>query len=240
MIRAHSSALPWHRPAFAVAALAGPLIALSPYLTSASLGSHSGHPGPGSSATSTPGPAAVIRAAAKKPALSIGISDGRQTARPGMLLSYTIQIHNIGRIGVPRLNVEQMVPPGLKLISVSRHGVRRAGQVSWQLNLPPGQAATFRIVARVGKTPKQTLRLATVACASAGAHGRPIVCATDSDQLPAGAIAAAHVGQASPGRGHLRPVSIVLAAVVVVVAAAGAWWVAIRRRRASHLPTAPQ
>lgn len=240
MIRAHSSGLPWRRPAFAVTALAGPLIALSPHLTSESLGIHSGHPGPRPSATSTPAPAAVIRAAAKKPALSIAISDGRQTARPGMLLTYAVQIHNIGRIGVPRLNVEQMIPPGLKLISVSRHGVRGAQQVRWQVNLPPGQAGTFRVVARVGKTPRQILRLATVACASAGAHGRPIVCATDSDQLPAGAIAAAHVGQASPGRGHLRSVSALLAAVVVVVAATGAWWVAIRRRRAPHGPTAPQ
>jgi uncharacterized repeat protein (TIGR01451 family) len=240
MIMTHSSGLPWRRPAFAVAALAGPLIALSPHLTSGSLGSHSGHPSPRPSATSTPAPAAVIRAAAKKPALSIGISDGRQTARPGMLLTYAVQIHNIGRIGVPRLNVEQMIPPGLKLISVSRHGVRSAGQVRWQVNLPPGHADTFRLVARVGKTPRQILRLATVACASAGAHGRPIVCATDSDQLPAGAVAAARVSQTSPGRGHLQSASIILAAVVVVVAAAGAWWLAIRRRLASRTPTAPQ
>ena len=57
-----------------------------------------------------------------------------------MLLTYAVRIHNIGRIGVPRLNVEQMIPPGLKLISVSRHGVRGAGQVRWQVNLPPGHA----------------------------------------------------------------------------------------------------
>jgi uncharacterized repeat protein (TIGR01451 family) len=240
MIWTHSSGLPWRRPAFAVAALAGPLIALSPYLTSASLGSHSGHPSPKPSASSTPGPAAVIRAAAKKPALSIGVSDGRQTARPGVLLTYTVQIHNIGRIGVPRLNVEQMIPPGLKLISVSRHGARGAGHVSWQVNLPPGHADTFRVVARVGKTPRQLLRLAAVACASASAHGRPIVCATDSDQLPAGAVAAAHVSQASPGRGHLQPASVILAAVVVVLAAGGAWWLAIRRRRASRTRAASQ
>jgi hypothetical protein len=41
----------------------------------------------------------------------------------------------------------------------------------------------------VSTTPKELLRLASVACASASTNGPPIVCATDSDQLPAGAAA---------------------------------------------------
>ena len=46
-------------------------------------------------------------------------------------------------------------------------------------------------------TPDHLLRLATVACASAMRDGRPIVCATHSDRLPAGAAAEAEAARAA-------------------------------------------
>jgi uncharacterized repeat protein (TIGR01451 family) len=224
MTKTHRPGARRRRAAFAAAALAGPLIALSPQLSP-----FLPHSGPSPSAS-----AARAAAAAKGPELRIGVSDGRQSARPGILLTYTVKIHNIGTVSVPRLHLEQSLPPGLTLISVTGHGTRGAGQVRWQLPLPPGHADVFRVVAKVGKTPGKLLRLATVACASANGNGKPIVCATDSDELPAGAAAAAaavtHARQAGPGPGpgYLRPVSAILAFGIVAVA--GGWWLAIRRR----------
>lgn len=170
-------------------------------------------------------------AAAKGPALSIGVSGGRPTVRPGVMLTYTVKIRNIGTVDAPRLHVDQTLPPGLQLISATSHGVRSAGEVRWLVSLRPGHTETFRTVARVGKTPPQLLRLATVACASAGSSGRPIVCATDSDQLPAGVTAAARASRAGsgPGSGHGYLLAILILAFAVAVAVAG-WRLAVRRR----------
>jgi uncharacterized repeat protein (TIGR01451 family) len=174
------------------------------------------------------GPAA---AAAKGPALSIGVSGGRQTVRPGVMLTYTVKIRNIGTVDAPRLHVDQTLPPGLQFISATGNGARGAGAVRWLVSLRPGHAETFRTVARVGKTPPELLRLATVACASTSSSGRPIVCATDSDQLPAGVAAAARASHAgsgsSPGHGYLQLVILILAFSIVV--AVGGWRLAVRR-----------
>lgn len=172
-------------------------------------------------------PAAV---AAKGPALSIGVTGGRPTVRPGVMLTYTVKIRNIGTVDAPRLHVDQTLPPGLQLISATSHGARRAGEVKWLVSLPPGHAETFRVVARVGKTPPQLLRLATVACASVGSSGRPVVCATDSDELPAGVTAAARASRAGPGPGsgpgYLLAILILAFAIAVAV---GGWQLAVRR-----------
>ena len=49
----------------------------------------------------------------------------------------------------------------------------------------------------MGDTPEDLLRLATVACASIEGGDKPIVCATHSDQLPAGAAAEAAAHEAA-------------------------------------------
>ncbi len=177
-----------------------------------------------------------ISAVANGPALSIDVDDGRQTAKPGDLLNYTVKIHNIGSTNAHGLDIVQTLPTGMKLISATRHGAAHAGQVMWKVNLPAGQADTFGSVGKVGQTPSQLLRLATIACASTGGSVRPIVCAAHSDELPAGAMAAAHArgtaGQAAAdhGLGYLLPVG---AALLLAVAAIVGWLLIRGRARAT-------
>jgi uncharacterized repeat protein (TIGR01451 family) len=250
---------------FAVAALAAPLIALYSPLSMLPAAAATAHPKPlaiatahpkpsatatahpGTSATASPGPGPSATVSAKPPAvagtsphrlqLSIGVTDSRQRVQTGDLLTYAVKVDNIGKRNAPRLSIVQTLPAGLKLISASRHPAVHAGQLTWRLSLAAGHTSKFRVVGKVGKTPQQLLRLATIACATTGSSPRPIVCAAHSDELPAGAVAAAQASQAvaatksaGPAAGFLRPAG----AALVLVTAAGGGYLLFRRRQAGR------
>jgi uncharacterized repeat protein (TIGR01451 family) len=245
---------------FAVAALGAPLIALySPLsmLPAAAATAHpkplaiaspnpsataTAHPKPSGTATPGPGPSATVSAkppavagtAAHKVQLSIAVTDSRQRVQAGDLVTYAVKVDNIGKRNARRLSIVQTLPAGLKLISASRHPAVHAGQLTWRLSLAAGHTSKFRVVGRVGQTPQQLLRLATIACATTGASARPIVCAAHSDELPAGAVAVAQASQAAAAAksgggadGFLRPAG----AALVLVVAAGGGFLLFRRRR---------
>jgi uncharacterized repeat protein (TIGR01451 family) len=151
------------------------------------------------------------------PGLSIDVNDGRTAVKPGDLLRYVVEVHNIGTTTARHLLLTQTLPPGMRLISASRHGAARAGRVSWWVSLPVGHSGTFRVVGRAGRTPAHLLRLATVACAAADGSIKPVVCAAHSDRLPAGALAAAlKPGTAAAGNQTTRRyVTVVVAALVL-------------------------
>jgi hypothetical protein len=80
----------------------------------------------------------------------------------------------------------------------------------------------------VGKTPKSLLRLATVACALTSETGAPVVCASDSDLLPAGAAAE----QATAAPANSATTWWFIGGLGILIAAlAGAALIVIRRRR---------
>ncbi|HUK67817.1 MAG TPA: DUF11 domain-containing protein [Streptosporangiaceae bacterium] len=166
------------------------------------------------------------------PGLSIGVDDGRQFAKPGDLLTYTVKIQNIGSTNARGLDVVQTLPAGMTLISASKHGAAQAGQVRWQLNLPAGHADTFGVIGKVGHTPSQLLRLATIACASTGTGVKPLVCAAHSDELPAGAAAAADARDAAGAAADSRGIGFLLPTGVTLLLAAAAitGWLFLRRR----------
>jgi uncharacterized repeat protein (TIGR01451 family) len=191
---------------------------------------------PSASAKPTVAPSASARATTPAgPTLSIGVSDGTNTAKPGDLLSYTVNIRNLGTASAPPLVVALTLPPAFKLLSASGGGAKAAGQVKWQVSLPAGHSGAFRVVGRVGPTPRQLLRLDAVACATEGKGAKPIVCAAASNELPAGAAAAAAAAAharlaAAPSADHLiRYVLISAAALVLVFVVAGLALVTRRR-----------
>jgi uncharacterized repeat protein (TIGR01451 family) len=178
-------------------------------------------------AIATPAPPAA--ADAKQPLLSIAVDNGRTAVAAGDRLTYTVKIQNIGATGARRLEVSQSMPPGLTFVSADRGGVARAGRVIWRIDLRAGQESALTTVARVGKTPRELLRLATVACATAKGDRKPRVCATHSDVLPAG-TGPARAGQPESHRGY----GLAVAALVVV----GLAGILVARRRIRHR-TAP-
>jgi len=185
-----------------------------------------GHPGRTVAAPQAP--------AASGPQLSIAVTDGRTSVQEGDQLTYTVQLHNIGQHDLRRILLVQTLPAGLRLISATRRPDTRPGSLTWRISLPAGHTDTFRVTGRVGRTPGQLLRLATVVCASAGPSTRPIVCGAHSDELPAGAVAAAQEGRAAASaasertrREVLRPAAAGLVLLLIISVS----WLLIRRRR---------
>jgi uncharacterized repeat protein (TIGR01451 family) len=206
------------------------LVAASPFAPQAAAAVLS--PPVAASAKPTATASASVRATTPAgPALSIGISDGTSTAKPGDVLSYKVNIRNIGSASAPPLEVALTLPPAFKLLSASGDAAQAAGLVKWRVSLPAGHSGDFRVVGRVGPTPRQLLRLDAIACATAAKGAKPIVCAAASNELPAGAAAAAHARLAAvPAADHLiRYVLITAAAVVLVGVVAGLALITRRR-----------
>jgi uncharacterized repeat protein (TIGR01451 family) len=186
-------------------------------------------------------PSATARASASRPApkakasppavpgLSISVTDGKTAVEPGDQLTYLVSVKDIGTLSAPHLKITETLPAGLELLSASGHGVAAKGQVAWLTSIPADGAETFRVVARVTRTPAQLLRLAAVACAADQGSTRPIVCAAHLDQLPA--VAASPAPKASGPLGRALPVYIGIALAVLAV---GALIMIVGRRAGGH------
>lgn len=187
------------------------------------------------SASLVVGAAATAQAAKQKsaPQLSIAIANAETSVSVGDPLSYTITVKNLGSTAVRGLRVTQTMPPGLEFKSADAKGVAGKAQVRWKVDLKASGTSRLHSAMKVSKTPKQVLRLASVACGIAAGGKAPIVCATNSARLPAGAAAeAAAAVQAGAGAPSSGPRSWIGGLIGVAVVAAGAGVFLVRRRRA--------
>ena len=180
-------------------------------------------------------PTAVARLP-RVPGLRISIGDGRTTVQAGDRLTYTVLVQNSGARRSPPLKITQTLPPGLRFVSASRHGVAKAGSVTWHADhLPAGAKDTFSLQAQVTRSAARQSRLAAVACAALAGSRTPIVCAAHLDRLP-GAPAAASGRRATTAASTLPSYAIgvlaVLAAAVLVILSGLRVRVRVRRRRA--------
>ena len=169
------------------------------------------------------------------PQLSIAVDNGKTSTTTGDQLDYVITLQNLGSTDVDGLLVDQSLPTGLQFGTADSGGAADAKGVNWTVDLKATQTATFHTTMTVGATPAELLRLATVACASTSAAGPPIVCASHSDQLPAGAAADANQAAMS------QPVEptpdsnlwwYIIGAAGVLIAAIAATLMLVTRRRA--------
>jgi uncharacterized repeat protein (TIGR01451 family) len=187
-------------------------------------------PGATVTATATPGATATAHARGRAqtsavPVLTISVSDGRTAANPGDQLTYMVSIRDGGTVSAQHLTITQTLSAGLAFLSASPHGTAADGHVTWPAAIPAGGTKTFRVVARVTRTPARLLRLAAVACASAEGSSRPIVCAAHLDRLPAATAA-----PASRAAGTSGAVPLAYAAAALAVLAAAVLAVIARRR----------
>jgi uncharacterized repeat protein (TIGR01451 family) len=178
-------------------------------------------------------PTATVRLP-RVPGLRISIGDGRTMAQVGDRLTYTVLVQNSGAHRAPPLKITQTMPPGLRFVAASSHGVVKAGSVTWHADLPAGGKDTFSLQARVTRSAARQSRLAAVACAALAGSRTPIVCAAHLDRLPGAPAAASGRRAATPAArtlpGHAAGILAVLAAAVLVVVAI--LRVRVRRRRA--------
>ena len=162
--------------------------------------------------------------------LSISIDDGRGSADVGVELTYAITVQNLGTAEVTALQVTQTIPPGLRFDSADGDGVPEEGAVRWVVDLAAEGEAVLHSTMTVTEPSDDVLRLATVACATTGPTEPPIVCATDSDQLPAGA-SAAEAADTDEGDGDSSSAGAVLVIVGGIVLVLAALVLVLRRRR---------
>ena len=192
---------------------------------------------PAVAAAAAPPIASVARASAAEPAqLSITIDDGRPSATAGDTLGYTITVTNLGTAPVAALRISQTIPVGLGFVSADPTASTSADQVVWAVDLAPSASTELHTTMTVSATPDEVLRSATVACASESATAAPIVCASDSDQLPAGAAAEAsaatdQVASRTPSSsGAASWVAVVGVALAVLLIGGCVAWLLLRRR----------
>ena len=179
------------------------------------------------------GPAGTAEAAPLQ--LSIAIDDGRTTADPAQKLDYVVTVSNLGTAKTKDLVVTVSVPQSAELVS-SDGATRKGNTVSWKVDVAPGKTVTKKTrVAVATKPPADLLRFAVIACAAASAKAPPVVCAADSDQLPAGAAAEKTRSQLETPAAASRPAWLVPSAVgaggLVVVGLAGLLIRSVVRRR---------
>jgi uncharacterized repeat protein (TIGR01451 family) len=182
-------------------------------------------------ATATPGataPRATATAQATGPdqatraqssavlALTISVTDGRTAANPGDQLTYLVSVRDAGTVSAPHLKITQTLSTGLDFLSASPDGMAAGGQVTWSAGIPAGGTITFRVVARVTRTPARLLRLAAVACASAAGGSTPIVCAAHLDRLPAATAAMAASASRAAGTSDVVPLGYAAAALAAL------------------------
>lgn len=177
------------------------------------------------------------------PQLSIAVDSAATSAAVGDTLSYVITVNNLGDTRVRGLRVSQTMPEGLDFGSADQSGKAGRGSVQWTVDLAANGEATLRTTMEVATTPKEVLRLATVACAAVDADEPPLVCATHSALLPAGAAAesrsAATDDEAQAGALPLSTIAFAGLGGLLLVAALGAvalWWRATRATRQEGRP----
>ena len=151
--------------------------------------------------TGLAGPAAAAEPtppAAAGPQLSIALDDARTSAAEGDDLGYTITVTNLGTEPIEGLRVSQRLPAGTTFVSADQDGTQDGDAVVWTQDLAASGVFTAQLSATVGAPVAGDLRLASVVCAAVAADQPPLVCASDSDQLPAGAeVEAAQAAAAS-------------------------------------------
>lgn len=164
------------------------------------------------------------------PQLSIAVDNGLDRAAAGDELSYVITLTNVGTKDVSDLLVTQSLPAGTSLVSADAKGDEKSGLVQWKVDLKATKKATLKTSIKLADTPAEVLRLASVACAKVSAKAAPVVCASDSDILPAGE-AAAEAQAALTTNDRAVPRTVWFTAGGAVLAAGLATLLVLRSRR---------
>ncbi|MET0695502.1 MAG: hypothetical protein ABWY56_16325 [Propionibacteriaceae bacterium] len=146
----------------------------------------------------TPSGAGAMPVTSPPPPLSITVDNGHDASAAGDQRRYTVTVTNDGGSDLKDLVITQSVPAGLTFVSTDGHGAHARQAVTWALDLDAGERTSIHTALTVASTPDTMLRVATVVCAQLTTAGEPIVCASDSDLLPAGALAEVAAAQVDP------------------------------------------
>jgi uncharacterized repeat protein (TIGR01451 family) len=149
------------------------------------------------------------------PQLSISLTNNTNAVDVGDPLAYSLVVSNVGTDDAPGLRVTQTVPEGARFVSADAEGTVAGPSVGWTVDVPAGSSATLSSAMTVDELPATSQRIASVGCALTAVDTTPLVCASDSDELPAAAVAPHPSGGTSPVM--LAAYAALLASIVLIV-----------------------
>ncbi|WP_375432366.1 LPXTG cell wall anchor domain-containing protein [uncultured Friedmanniella sp.] len=190
---------------------------------------------PSAGAAPSPAPSTGV------PQVQIALDDGQPSARVGQTLRYAVTVTNVGASPVKDMLITQTVPTGTTVSSARSKGPKptvvkaKAGpsQLQWKVTVDPGATVTRHSALTLAGADASLLRLASVACLQTGAKASPVVCASDSDLLPAGAEAQSRGDVVLPDPSTAGTSAWWYAGGAGLLALVGAGWLWRRRRHPS-------
>jgi hypothetical protein len=181
-------------------------------------------------------PAPAVRAASGDTPLDMAVTSS--TTSPPV---YTIEVRNRSD-QIVDTTVRQELPAGFQAVEIGGDGRVESPtglpgtEVSWQLQLAGGDAATLRTT--LAAPADSAVRITTPVCAYVGSGERPYACATTTWDGVRAAAAARAEGQQARAGGDVpwwQSPAVVVGGLAVLALLAGAlaglWWARIRRRR---------
>jgi hypothetical protein len=180
---------------------------------------------------------AAAPAASAAPQMSVTITDHVKTVKPGMSLTYTTTVQNMGPDPVDT-KVVLTVPSYVK-IEGARDGSVEKNAGTWTVTVEPHKTSRLQLTAKVGTIPESEVRVTTVASVYVdGVKPSPLIRTADANLIrgvadtPTPKPGTSSPAVQSPTIGWT--IAIVIAAVLIV-AAIITTVVRVRRRR-SHPP----
>lgn len=181
-----------------------------------------------------PAPASAASAA---PEMSVTISDGVKTVKPGMDVTYTTKVANLGADPVDA-KIVVAVPSSVEIGDAGTGTVDKQ-TVTWTATVAAHQTSDLKLTATIGDIPKDDVRVTAVASVYVdGVEPSPLIRSADADRIqgvadtpaPTASSASATASHGSATGTIVTVIVIVL--VVLLVAASAAALVIVRKRRA--------
>ncbi|MFJ6695062.1 hypothetical protein ACIQM4_03190 [Streptomyces sp. NPDC091272] len=180
------------------------------------------------------------------PHVSIDLTDGVETVRPGAGLRYTVTVLNHGPARLAGLRVEQQLPPGASGPSAGQRAKVAGGKAVWTTDVPGYGRAVLTSRATLGTEAAGALRAASTVCAYLSTSEVPVVCSSDMNLVSSGSQ-----GEGPPGMrarsvasadGIAESTLLGVGPAVAIGSSAGATLLAVtgvlalRRRRRARTP----
>jgi hypothetical protein len=178
-------------------------------------------------------PATAVSAA---PEMSVTISDGVKTVKPGMGVTYTTKVTNLGADPVDAKIV--VAVPSYVEVGDAGTGTVDKQTVTWAATVAPHETSDLKLTVTVGDIPKGDVRVTAVASVYVdGVEPSPLIRSADADRIQGVADTPAPKASTAPATASHGSATgtvvtvIVIVVVAILVVAAAVVTVMFRRRR---------
>ena len=179
---------------------------------------------------------AAAPAATAAPQMSVTISDGVKTVKPGIGVTYTTEVENMGADPVDAKVV--LTVPTYVQIEGAGDGTVEKSSSTWAITIAPHHTSALQLTAKIGTIPAGEVRVTAVASVYVdGATPAPLIRTADANRIQGVADTPAPRPDTSSPAAQPWPIGWIIAAITTALVLAAAIVVAIlligRRRGTS-------